>query len=56
MRKDLELYRSNLKKMDQLLKVIEDVLEASRKKREKREQAQENKDVIKYQFIKRLSS
>lgn len=44
MRKDLELYRSNLKKMDQLLKVIEDVLEASRKKREKREQAQENKE------------
>ena len=42
MRKDLELYRSNLEKMDQLLKVIEDVLEASRKKREKKEQTQEN--------------
>ncbi len=36
MKKDLELYRSNLEKMDQLLKVIEDVLEASRKQREKR--------------------
>ncbi len=38
MKKDLELYRSNLEKMDQLLKVIEDVLEASRKQREKRAQ------------------
>lgn len=38
MNKDLELYRSNLEKMDQLLKVIEDVLEASRKQREKRAQ------------------
>ncbi len=38
MKKDLELYRGNLEKMEQLLKVIEDVLEASRKKREKREQ------------------
>lgn len=38
MKKDLELYRGNLEKMIQLLKVIEDVLEASRKKREKREQ------------------
>ena len=40
MKKDLELYRGNLEKMTQLLKVIEDVLEASRKKREKREQEQ----------------
>ena len=38
MKKDLDLYRGNLEKMTQLLKVIEDVLEASRKKREKREQ------------------
>ncbi|MGF1589645.1 MAG: photosystem II biogenesis protein Psp29 [Pleurocapsa sp.] len=38
MKKDLELYRGNLEKMTQLLKVIEDVLEASRKQREKREQ------------------
>lgn len=41
MKKDLELYRGNLEKMDQLLKVIEDVLEASRKQREKREQEQQ---------------
>ncbi|WP_319419134.1 photosystem II biogenesis protein Psp29 [Pleurocapsa sp. FMAR1] len=45
MKKDLELYRSNLEKMEQLLKVIEDVLEASRKKREKREQ--EKIDLVK---------
>jgi photosystem II biogenesis protein Psp29 len=38
MKKDLELYRGNLEKMDQLLKVIEDVLEASRKQRAKRAQ------------------
>ena len=38
MKKDLDLYRGNLEKMTQLLKVIEDVLEASRKQREKREQ------------------
>lgn len=38
MKKDLELYRGNLEKMQQLLKVIEDVLEASRKQRAKREQ------------------
>jgi photosystem II biogenesis protein Psp29 len=40
MKKDLELYRANLEKMTQLLKVIEDVLEASRKQRAKREQEQ----------------
>ena len=38
MKKDLDLYRGNLQKMTELLKVIEDVLEASRKKRAKREQ------------------
>ncbi len=38
MKKDLDIYRASLEKMTQLLKVIEDVLEASRKKREKREQ------------------
>ena len=38
MKKDLDLYRGNLEKMSQLLKVIEDVLEASRKQRQKREQ------------------
>ncbi|MGL5794356.1 MAG: photosystem II biogenesis protein Psp29 [Waterburya sp.] len=45
MKKDLELYRSNLEKMDQMLKVIEDVLEASRKQREKREQEQQAKNT-----------
>ena len=45
MKKDLELYRSNLEKMDQLLKVIEDALEASRKQREKREQEQQAKQA-----------
>jgi len=38
MKKDLDLYRGNLEKMTELLKVIEDVLEASRKQRVKREQ------------------
>jgi photosystem II biogenesis protein Psp29 len=38
MKKDLDIYRGSLEKMEQLLKVIEDVLEASRKQREKREQ------------------
>ena len=38
MKKDLELYRGNLEKMGQLLKVLEDVMEASRKQRAKREQ------------------
>ena len=38
MKKDLDLYRGNLEKMTELLKVIEDVLEASRKQRAKREQ------------------
>ncbi|MCC0175442.1 photosystem II biogenesis protein Psp29 [Waterburya agarophytonicola K14] len=42
MKKDLELYRGNLEKMTQLLKVIEDVLEASRKQREKREQEKQS--------------
>lgn len=34
MQKDLDLYRSNLEKMDQLLTVIEEALQADRKKRE----------------------
>jgi photosystem II biogenesis protein Psp29 len=33
--KDLDLYRSNLEKVDQLLKVIEDAAEAERKRKEK---------------------
>lgn len=44
-KKDLEVYRSNLARMDQLLKVIEDVLEASRKQREKREQERQAKEA-----------
>lgn len=43
MKKDLDLYRGNLEKMVQLLKVIEDVLEASRKQRAKREQEKQEK-------------
>ena len=42
MKKDLDLYRGNLEKMSQLLKVIEDVLEASRKQRKKREQEKQS--------------
>ena len=38
MKKDLELYRGNLEKMTQLLKVLDDIVEASRKQRAKREQ------------------
>lgn len=38
MSKDLDLYRGSLDKMEQLLKVMADVLEASRKQREKRAQ------------------
>jgi photosystem II biogenesis protein Psp29 len=45
MKKDLEVYRSSLAKMDQLLKVIEDVLEASRKQREKREQEKQAREA-----------
>jgi photosystem II biogenesis protein Psp29 len=48
MKKDLDLYRSNLDKMDQLLKVMADMLEASRKQREKRaleKQAQETAET-----------
>ena len=37
MKKDLDIYRGSLEKMEQLLKVIEDVLEASRKQRAKRD-------------------
>ena len=48
MKKDQDLYRGNLEKMTQLLKVIEDVLEASRKKREQRleKQAGETKEDL----------
>ena len=43
MKKDLDIYRGSLEKMEQLLKVIEDVLEASRKQREKREQEKQDR-------------
>lgn len=45
MKKDLDVYRGSLEKMTELLKVIEDVLVASRKKREKREQERLAKKV-----------
>lgn len=38
MQKDLDIYRTNLDKMEQLLIVIEEALQADRKKREQREQ------------------
>lgn len=38
LQKDLELYRSNLQKMEQVRSVIEDAIQADRKKREKRNQ------------------
>jgi photosystem II biogenesis protein Psp29 len=38
LQKDLELYRSNLQKMEQVLSVIEDAISADRKKREQRAQ------------------
>jgi photosystem II biogenesis protein Psp29 len=37
-KRDLDIYRGNLDKMEQLLIVLQDALEASRKQREKREQ------------------
>ncbi len=45
LQKDLDLYRSNLDKMEQLLAVIEDALDAERKKREKQEQTQKAADA-----------
>ena len=38
LQKDLELYRSNLQKMEQVRSVIEDAIQADRKKREQRNQ------------------
>lgn len=46
MKKDLDLYRSNLEKMDQVLKAIEDALQASRKQREKRAQEKKEKEEV----------
>ncbi|AFY78656.1 photosystem II biogenesis protein Psp29 [Pleurocapsa sp. PCC 7327] len=40
LQKDLDLYRSNLDKMDQLLKVLEEALEAERKKRQQQKPEQ----------------
>ncbi len=39
LQKDLDLYRNNLDKADQLLKVLDETMEAERKKREKKAQA-----------------
>ena len=44
MKKDLDSYHSNLAKMKQLLDVMDDVLEASRKQREKRSQEKLSKE------------
>jgi photosystem II biogenesis protein Psp29 len=41
LKKDLELYRSNLEKMEQAQTVMADILEADRKKRAEREQAKQ---------------
>lgn len=38
LQKDLDLYRSNLEKMEQILTMLKDVMEADRKKREERSQ------------------
>ena len=51
MKKDLDLYRSNLEKMDQVLKAIEDALEASRKQREKRAQEKKEKEAAAEQSV-----
>lgn len=44
LQKDLDLYRSNLDKIEQLLGVIEEALQAERKKREKSEQETQPKE------------
>ena len=51
MKKDLDLYRSNLEKMDQVLKAIEDALQASRKQREKRAQEKKEKEAAAEQTL-----
>ena len=45
LKKDLDLYRSNLDKMDQMLKMLADVLEASKKKKEKEAQEQKSAET-----------
>lgn len=45
MQKDLDIYRGNLDKMDQLLTVIEDALEAERKKRQQKEQEKQEAEA-----------
>ncbi len=47
LKKDLDLYRSNLDKMDQMLKVLADVLEASKKKKQKELLEKERKETQK---------
>jgi hypothetical protein len=46
MKKDIDLYRSNLEKMDQLLSVLEDVLQASRKQKEKQSPQKEQTEQL----------
>ncbi|MBD3883798.1 photosystem II biogenesis protein Psp29 [Phormidium tenue FACHB-886] len=41
MQKDLELYRSNLEKLSQARQVMEDILQADRKKKEERQKAKD---------------
>ncbi|BFM40924.1 photosystem II biogenesis protein Psp29 [Synechocystis sp. LKSZ1] len=46
LQKDLDLYRSNLDKVDQLLKVLEETAEAERKKREKQAAAEAENSTV----------
>jgi len=43
--KDLDLYRSNLEKMEQARSVLEDAVKADRKQRERRQQQQKSSEV-----------
>ncbi|WP_234488537.1 photosystem II biogenesis protein Psp29 [Oxynema sp. CENA135] len=45
-KKDVELYQSNLEKMTQARSVMEDIIAADRKKREQRAQQQKQKDAV----------
>ena len=52
MKKDLDLYRSNLEKMNQMLEVIADALEMERKRREKAEAEAKAKEEAKSEELK----
>lgn len=47
--KDLDLYRSNLQKLQQARSVLEDAVQADRKQRERRQQQQSDEEVEKQQ-------